>query len=182
MRGSIALFVLFVLLGCAHITVDAPKEPIKLDVTMRLDIYQHIQSDIDDIENMVSGTSKKAKVQDKHSLLDLIVTQAYAQEGLSAQVQAAVEGRKDRREKLLSLEGAGIIGENQQGLVEVKKPSSEAQAIVSAENADRKVIYQGVADKNGSSVDAVAGLYAKRLQSDAPLGTPIETDGGWQIK
>ncbi len=170
------------LAGCAHITVDAPKEPIKLDVTMRLDIYQHIQSDIDDIENMVSGSGKKAQAKDKHSFLELLITNAYAQEGLGAQVQEAVERRKARRDELIALEESGAIGENSSGMVVVKKPAGNAAALVSAENADRKAIYQAVADKNGSSADEVAALYAKRLQNDAPSGTPIETDGGWQIK
>ena len=182
MRGLAFVFLLLILAGCAHISVDAPKEPIRLDVTMRLDIYQHIQSDIDDIENMVSGTGKKAKAEDKHSLLDLLVTKAYAEEGLGPQVQAAVERRKERRAQLNALEQSGAIGENASGMVVVKKNTGDAQSIVSAENADRKVIYQAVADKNGSFVDEVAGLYAKRLQNDAPSGTPIENDGGWQIK
>jgi uncharacterized protein YdbL (DUF1318 family) len=36
------------------------------------------------------------------------------------------------------------------------------------------VIYREVARKNGASVEEVQKLYAKRLQSDAPAGTPIE--------
>jgi uncharacterized protein YdbL (DUF1318 family) len=174
---------LLVLAGCARITVDAPKDPIKLDVTMRLDIYQHIQSDIDDIENMVTGgNNKKAKTSDKHSFLDLIIAKSYAEDGFGTDVQEAVQRRKDRRDELISLEQAGSIGENKNGMVVVKGNAGGAQALVTAENADRRMIYQAVADKNGSSIDDVAKIYAKRLQNDAPSGTPIETDGGWQIK
>ena len=171
-----------VLAGCAHITVDAPKEPIKLDVTMRLDIYQHIQNDIDDIENRVSGPSKKAKNNDKHSLLEILISNAYAEDGLGAQVQEAIQRRKDRRDTLISLEESGVIGENKIGMVVVKKSTGDAASIVSAENADRKAIYQAVADKNGTSPDDVAVIYAKRLQNDAPFGAPIETESGWEIK
>jgi uncharacterized protein YdbL (DUF1318 family) len=53
---------------------------------------------------------------------------------------------------------------------------------VNAENSDRMTIYQSVAKKNGSSVEEVQSLYAKRLQADAPAGTPIETESGWIIK
>ena len=28
--------------GCAKVQVQAPKEPIKVDITMRLDVYQHV--------------------------------------------------------------------------------------------------------------------------------------------
>jgi len=172
-----------VLAGCARITVDAPKDPIKLDVTMRLDIYQHIQSDIDDIENMVTGgNNKKAKTSDKHSFLDLIVAKSYAEDGFSSAVQDAVQRRKDRRDELILLEQQSVIGENKSGMLVLKNAAAGAEALVKAENADRRMIYQAVADKNGSSVDDVAKLYAKRLQNDAPSGTPIETDGGWQIK
>ncbi len=182
MRGLSIVSLILVLTGCAHITVDAPKEPIKLDVTMRLDIYQHIQSDIDDIENMVSGPAKKAQAKDQHSFLDMLVTKAYAEDGLGAVVQEAVARRKERREKLVALEQTGAIGEDRAGMAVVKNPAGDAASIVSAENADRRMIYQAVANKNGSSADDVAGLYAKRLQNDAPSGTPIETEGGWQIK
>lgn len=182
MNLVIAFLVAGLCVGCAHIKVDAPKDPIKLDVSMRLDIYQHIQSDIDNIEDMVSGSGKKAKADDKHSLLDLVSTNAYAEDGLPASVEEAVNRRKDRREELLSLEAAGSIGETHHGMVMVKKSAGNAQGLANAENADRELIYQAVADKNGSSKDEVAALYAKRLQRDAPAGTPIETDSGWQIK
>lgn len=181
MRALMVIFVIGISFGCARIRVEAPKEAIKLDVSMRLDIYQHIQSDIDDIENMVSGPGKKAKGKDEHSFLNLFISKAYADD-LPAAVQEAALRRKDRREQLSSFEETGAIGETRLGMVVVKKSSGDIQPIVDAENADRKVIYQAVANKNGSSVDEVARLYAKRLQNDAPSGTPIETDDGWQIK
>ena len=46
-------------LGCARVMVQAPKEPIKVDISMRLDVYQHIQNDIDDIESIVSGSKEE---------------------------------------------------------------------------------------------------------------------------
>ena len=36
-------------LGCARVRVEAPKEAIKVDISMRLDVYQHVQKDIDEI-------------------------------------------------------------------------------------------------------------------------------------
>ena len=89
-KAFFVLLFLGVTIGCAHIKVDAPKEPIKLDVTMRLDIYQHIQSDIDDIENMVSGSGKKANVKGKQSFLSLLIATAHAEDGLGPKVQEAV--------------------------------------------------------------------------------------------
>ena len=36
------------------------------------------------------------------------------------------------------------------------------------------IIYQAVANKNNTSVEEVQKMYSKRLQNDAPSGTPIE--------
>ena len=65
-------------LGCARIKVEAPKEPIKMDISMRLDIYQHVQKDIDDIESIVSGSKEKAKPKDNHSLRNFFIGSAFA--------------------------------------------------------------------------------------------------------
>jgi len=164
-------------LGCARVRVEAPKEPIRVDVSMRLDIYQHIQKDIDQIENMVSGEQKKTPVSDQRSFLGYLVRDAYASEGLDPEVEKAVANRRDRRSSLAALEGQGVIGENKFGLVEVRlqnKATRNVEDLVRAENQDRMTIYQSVAEKNGSSVQEVQRLYAKRLQADAPIGTPIQ--------
>ena len=71
---------------------------------------------------------------------------------------------------------------NKSGLVEVKDAQAGTEALVSAENNDRMVIYNAIAEKNGSSVQEVEHIYAKRLQADAPAGTPIEGDSGWSVK
>ena len=173
-------------LGCAQVSVKAPKDPIKLDVSMRLDIYQHIQKDIDSIEDMVSGGTQKPaspSARDKHGLLDLLIVNAYADD-LSPEVEAAATRRRDRRPQLIDWETKGVAGENAAGLVEMKGAdlTLTAQALVQAENSDRMVIYEAVAKKNGSLVDEVQKLYAKRLQDDAPAGTPIEGASGWQVK
>lgn len=181
MRILLSLFVLLAFgLGCARVSVQAPKEPIKVDISMRLDIYQHIENDIDKIENMVTGDSSKGK--GPQSFLNLGVTEAYADEGLSSDVQAAALRRKERRAELVALEQQGILGENRSGLVELRKVGASIAFPINDENKDRMIIYRAVAEKNGSSVEEVQKLYAKRLQADAVPGTPIEVDSGWTIK
>jgi len=163
------------MLGCARVRVEAPKEPIKVDISMRLDIYQHVAKDIDEIENIVSGTKEKPQPKKGSSLLDYFVSCAYAQEGLSPQVQEAALRRKDRRSGLISWQEKGVIGENKLGLLESRGAgSAEAEQLIKEENNDRMIIYIEVARKNGTSVEDVQKLYAKRLQDDAPIGTPIE--------
>lgn len=191
MKKNLLMFLVFLLgLGCARVRVEAPKEPIRVDVSMRLDIYQHIEKDIDQIENMISGPQRKDPASNKQSLLGYFVREAYAAEGLDPEVEAAVSNRRDRRSALVAWEGKGVIGENKSGLVEVRlqsKATPDVEDLVRAENRDRMVIYKSVAEKNGSSVQEVQRLYAKRLQADAPAGTPIQVpdDKGsyvWKIK
>ena len=182
--AATAVFLAFLGVGCASVQVKAPKDPIKVDITMRLDVYQHVEKDIDAIEDIVSG--KSAPKPKDGSKLDLFFTDAYAEEAIPADVEAAAIGRRDRRAELLMHEGEGHIGENRMGMVEAR--SSEAPAgLVSAENADRLFIYRSISQKNGASLEDVEKLYAKRLQEDAPLGTPIEAvdaagNYSWKIK
>jgi uncharacterized protein YdbL (DUF1318 family) len=185
MRIAAILAIVSVLsLGCARVRVEAPEKPIKVDISMRLDIYQHIEKDIDAIEGIVSGSKEKATAgKDNQSFLGGFVAAAYAQDTLDPEVEAAAYRRRDRRDALTALEAKGVIGENKSGLLTVKQAADASAAeIVNAENSDRMIIYQGVAKKNGSSVEDVEKLYAKRLQADSPAGTPIETEGGWVVK
>jgi len=173
-------------LGCAKMQVGGTKEPIKMDISMRLDIYQHVEKDIDAIESIVSSPKDNKSAAAKQSLLRIFVREAYAQEGLSPEVEQAALRRKDRLGELSSWEAKGVIGENKNGLVEIRNSQgadSAAGQIVAGENADRMIIYQSVANKNGTSVEEVQKLYAKRLQANAPAGTPVETqDGAWNVK
>lgn len=183
---SILTLVALFGLGCAKVQVQAPKEPIKVDISMRLDIYQHIEKDIDAIEDIVSGPAS-----DKRSFLDYIIENAYAQEGLSPEVEQAAMRRRDRKTELMEWEAKGVIGEKKSGLVEIRNPAmanAGIEKLAQAENNDRMIIYNSVAKKNNSSLEEVQKIYAQRLQNDAPAGTPLETvnaDSGameWKTK
>jgi len=172
--------------GCAKMQVGGTKEPIKLDISMRLDIYQHVEKDIDAIESIVSGGKEKKEAAEKQSFLGILASDAYAQEALSPEVEQAALRRKDRLSELSSWQAKGIIGENKNALVEIRIPQGEdspVNKIVAEENADRMIIYQSIAKKNGTSVEEVQKLYAKRLQAAAPSGTPVETpENEWKVK
>jgi uncharacterized protein YdbL (DUF1318 family) len=164
-------------LGCARVRVEAPKEPIKVDISMRLDIYQHIQKDIDAIESIVSGSQTKSKKGNNQSWLGYFVSTAFAEEVLNPEVEQAALRRRERISDLNNRQSEGVIGENKSGLVEIRaleKTDSALEALVKAENSDRMIIYEAVAKKNNTSVEEVQKLYAQRLKKDAPAGTPIE--------
>jgi len=193
MKKTILLLVIALAfsLGCARVRVEAPKEPIKVDISMRLDIYQHVQKDIDSIEDIVSGSPKEAKPSGKQSLLDYFVGAAFAQEGLSPEVEQAALRRKDRLAELVSWQEKGVIGENKSGLLEIRKreaANASLDELVNAENKDRMVIYKALAQKNQASIEEIQKPYAERLQGKAPSGTPIEVFNAsagayeWKIK
>jgi len=173
------LFLCFVfILGCASVTVKTPKEPIKIDITMRLDIYQHIQKDIDTIENMVSGEKNTPKKNDNETRIDYFLKNAYAEEeGLDPEIEKAVLRRKARIEELNKFKREGVIGENRLGFLEIRnyqRMDKDLENLVNEENKDRMVIYEAIAKKNNVSIEEVQRLYAQRLQKDSPSGTPIE--------
>ncbi|MFA5361773.1 MAG: DUF1318 domain-containing protein [Candidatus Omnitrophota bacterium] len=168
-------------LGCARVKVGGTKDPIKVDmnVTMRVDVYQHVEKDLSDIDSIVYGNkpAQPAQKDGQHSLLGLLVPEAYAQQGLGKEVEDAALRRRDRLSALFALQGQGIAGETRSGLVEIRaadKADSRTQELVNAENADRMVIYRAVAVKNGISVEEVQKQYAKRTQQEAPPGAPLE--------
>ncbi|MFH1753937.1 MAG: YdbL family protein [Candidatus Omnitrophota bacterium] len=176
------LLTLVFTVGCATVKMKAPSEPIKVDISMRLDVYQHVQNDIDAIESIVSGSGEAQGAGD-HSFLSLFVKDAYA-EDLSSRIEKAALRRKARHSELSLLQGQGVVGESNAGLVVVRKPGEpSADRLVADENSDRMIIYNEIASKNGTSVASVQKLYAQRLQGDAAAGTPIQSEsGGWTLK
>ena len=177
-------------LGCARVRVEAPKEAIKVDISMRLDIYQHVQKDIDAIEDIVTGSPSSANPSGKQSLLGLFMANAYAQD-LSPQVEEAALRRKARLSELSSWMEEGVVGENRAALLEIRKKeaaSTELEELINSENKDRMVIYAALAEKNGTSVGEIQKIYAEKLQNNAAAGTPIEAIGAasnayeWRIK
>lgn len=175
-RLVVAVLCLIMALGCARVRVEGSKEPIKVDVSMRIDVYQHIQKDIDAIEDIVSGSGGEASAVDQQSMLGFFISNAYAQDELDEAIKEAALRRKDRLPELQSMMAQGVIGENKSGLLEIVDAgtASSVEEIVEEENRDRLVIYKELARKNNTSVEEIQAIYAARLQQDAPSGTPIE--------
>jgi uncharacterized protein YdbL (DUF1318 family) len=163
--------------GCARVEVQAPKDPIKMDISMRLDVYQHVVKDIDEIENIVAG-----KPAGQLAWASFLVQTAYAAD-LDPAVEAAAIRRRDRKWQVDSLLSEGFLGENYQGYLEVRKNGNDARAAADAENADRTVIYESLAKKNGTTVGEIQKIYAEKLRGSAPGGSPVQsTDGAWGTK
>ena len=128
-RLFLVLVVMIFCLGCAKLSVQGTKEPIKVDISMRLDVYQHVQKDINAIEDIVGGAPQEKKPDDQQSLLGLFIGSAYAQQDLSPEIQQAALRRKDRVSELYALEGQGVVGEDKLGLVQLRDSSQGGASV-----------------------------------------------------
>lgn len=179
---SLAVFAA-VLAGCATVEVKAPKEPIKMDIAMRLDVYQHVVKDVEDIESIVEGRPGPAQTL-ASAFGRFWVGTAHADEGIGSDATEAAYRRRDRRAELIALEVRGTLGEANNALVTARASGdANAQALMSAENADRMIIYRAIAAKNGSSVQDVQKVYAERIREGLPAGAHFQNpDGSWTRK
>lgn len=96
-------------------------------------------------------------------------------------------GEKERMLKRVpeinKLKSAGIIGEKADGLLGFVKPSPGDEALVEAENKDRKAVYAEIAKNQGVSADTVAKRRALQIAEQAPAGHWLQNaDGKWHQK
>ncbi|MBN1493854.1 MAG: YdbL family protein [Candidatus Omnitrophica bacterium] len=100
-------------------------------------------------------------------------------------IQQALDARRGRFNELQSLKSQGIVGENKAGYVEVVTSDETAHAIINAENQDRKLIYQAIADQNGltSALGTIEAVFAEVQRSKAQPGEHIQLENGaWVTK
>ena len=109
----------------------------------------------------------------------------YSIKEMTPQVQAALDSRRDRFEKLKELKSQGTIGENNHGYVEVFGNDALAKSFADAENNDRKTIYQTIALQNGlqDAIETIEKVFAQVQRDKAMPGDKIqEDDGRWVTK
>ena len=78
-----------------------------------------------------------------------------------------------------------MIGENNRGYVEVLKSDAQAESIATAENANREVIYQTIAEQNGLSeeIATIEKVFAQVQHEKADPGEMIQQENGeWVAK
>ena len=109
----------------------------------------------------------------------------YSIKQMTSEVQAALNNRRDRFNQLRQLKSSGAIGENNKGYVEVLKAEGDAQSIADAENQDRHVIYQTIAEQNGleNAIGTIESVFAQVQEDKAEAGDRVQgQDGGWITK
>jgi uncharacterized protein YdbL (DUF1318 family) len=105
---------------------------------------------------------------------------------MTPEVKAALEARKGRFSELKALKARGLVGENNRGYVEALGGGGDVKAVVNAENANRKAVYQAIVEQNelGDGVlTTVEGVFAGVQRDKAVAGEKIqEPSGSWVTK
>lgn len=139
------IFLIFIAFGCARIKVEST-EPIKVDINMRVDVYQHVVEDIGSINDQIYGSGEK----DFNALF--VFQEAYAAD-LPQEASAAISRRKARVNKIEEYFIKGYVGENRDAFLQIiagvpVEAKGEVENLIGEENKDRKIIYEAIADKN----------------------------------
>lgn len=154
--------IVIALTGCAlpPVKLSTP-EPVKVDINVRLDVYQHGQKD-------------KADTSESPN------TAATANDSPSIEVR-----RRNRMGDIQLFKNSRIIGENRNGLLDILTPppgeyGEYIRSVVDAENEDRLELMKQLASQQGISIEAIQSDRAKLCRSQAFQGEWIEepTPGG----
>ncbi len=90
---------------------------------------------------------------------------------------------KARVPALTELKAKGVIGENNQGYVEFLKGQKEQESVVTAENADRKKVYNAIGKKQGVDAGQVGSRRAQQLAQKGVKGHWYQDAAGkWSQK
>ncbi|HQO59173.1 MAG TPA: DUF1318 domain-containing protein [Candidatus Omnitrophota bacterium] len=109
----------------------------------------------------------------------------YAIQEMTPEVQAALDGRRNRYEELVHLKKEGLVGENNRGYVEAFSERQDVLQLVADENRDRKIIYTTIARQNGltGALATIERVFAQEQRDRAQSGVKIQNgDGSWVTK
>jgi uncharacterized protein YdbL (DUF1318 family) len=203
-RAASHLVVLGAALAAACVTVNVyfPEAEVR-------DLSQQIEQEVRKQAAINEGQPLPPEPEDTAggggpgaSLLDLLagVTPAHAQgrvadpEITNPAIRKIIETRAARLSELRRHLSSGVVGENKEGLVEVRnlealsdlKARADVQRLVRAENADREELYKEIAAAKNvdlAQLPKIRATYAETLRQNAAPGDWIQTpDGSWKQK
>lgn len=193
-------------LACVTINMYFPEEAVA-------DLSQQIESEVREraaeIDEEHPAAVDEPAVQDnsetpdgdtapRSGLFDTLlgIQPAFAAEGVAAPevtnpaIRKIIDSRAARVGMLNSYKSKGVIGENNQALVELRdidavdlRSRAEVQRLVKDENADRERLFGEIAaakNVDRSQLPRIRETYAKTLHANARPGDWIQTaDGAW---
>ena len=94
-------------------------------------------------------------------------------------VEEASARIKDRLAQVDSLKAEGLVGEDARGYLVARSAIGPRQsALVEAENADRRLLYQAVAQRTNQTLDQVGEQRAIQIASRARSGVWLQKPSG----
>jgi uncharacterized protein YdbL (DUF1318 family) len=164
-HAATALVMLALLLGgCGGFPVHvSTPNPLKVDVTMRVDIFQHARQTTDDTAEKPAEPEAAAK--------DTIESR-----------------RRDRMPEIQRFKNSRLVGENHYGLLTIRDAPAgpygqRVKETVDAENADRDALMKTLAAQHHVARSRIEADQAELWRERAFPGEWIEqqqADGTWQ--
>lgn len=117
--------------------------------------------------------------------LEVKAQQKYDLKEITPSVKSALDNRKARFSELQELKAQGVVGENNQGYVEVLKKGVNAESLVNAENKDRKLIYRAIEEQNNlqNALGTIEKVFGQVQRDKAKAGEKVQDEGGrWVTK
>lgn len=104
--------------------------------------------------------------------------------GMVAMVQGAdIKARmRARLPQIIQLKNQGLIGENNQGLLQFRTSNKSGADIVQAENRDRQKVYSAIAKQQGVSAALVGQKRAQQIREKAAPGEWLQKPNGQWYK
>ncbi len=100
---------------------------------------------------------------------------------MTPEVKSALDSRKARFAELKALKTQGAVGENNRGYVQMLGGGKPVEALVAAENKDRKLVYETIVVQNKLAPGALATVESVfgRVQRDkAESGEKVQDASG----
>lgn len=111
---------------------------------------------------------------------------SYDYKTMTPDIEKALKNRQARYYQLQNLKQEGVIGENNKGYVTNLKDNATAAEVTTAENRDRRVLYEALAEQNklgSTGLLEVQRAFAEVQQEKAGPGDMIQTASGtWKKK
>jgi uncharacterized protein YdbL (DUF1318 family) len=190
------------LVACVTINVYFPEAEIK-DLSKKIEEQVREEAEKAASEQVEPSEDKTIESQSPSSsgLLDVLLgaTPAYAQgvpdpEISNPAIRKIIESRAARLQQINEYKSLGVIGENNEALLEARsldslsdlKARAEVQKLVRAENADREQLFKEMAvakNVDASQIPQIRKTYAATLREAARSGDWIQMpDGTWKQK
>jgi hypothetical protein len=98
-------------------------------------------------------------------------------------VKASLDGRKGRFAELKEMKAKGLVGETNRGYIQKLSGGKNVDAVVAAENKDRKQVYEAIVQQNNlgpAALATVETVFAGVQRNKAEPGEKVQdASGSW---